>query len=125
MQFSPVFVSALYTPLEQFDNVSWLRHRVAERVEPYALSLLPTEFDPVALVSASTLTSRLPFGAGTGLITILLVLAAIVRFLPTGTIAGTTGKTTLTGIIAAYLPGVSHTVLAAVLLLATGGFVTI
>lgn len=98
---------------------------MVERVEPYAFSLLPTEFDPVALVSASTLTSRLPFGAGTGLITILLVLATIVRFVPAGTINGTTGKTTLTGIIVSYLPGVSHTVLAAVLLLATGGFLTI
>ncbi len=34
-----------YTPLEQFDEVTWLTHRVIETVEPYVLFISEREFD--------------------------------------------------------------------------------
>ncbi len=35
----------LFTPLEQFDEVTWLSHRVIETVEPYVLFISEREFD--------------------------------------------------------------------------------
>jgi hypothetical protein len=34
-----------YTPLEQFDEVNWLSHRVIETLEPYVLFISEREFD--------------------------------------------------------------------------------
>ena len=34
-----------FTPLEQFDEVAWLTHRVVETVEPYVLFISEREFD--------------------------------------------------------------------------------
>ncbi len=39
------YVINFYTPLEQFDEVTWLSHRVIETVEPYALFISEREFD--------------------------------------------------------------------------------
>lgn len=35
----------IYTPLEQFDQVTWLSHRVVETLEPYVLFISEREFD--------------------------------------------------------------------------------
>jgi len=35
----------LFTPLEQFDEVTWFSHRVIETVEPYVLFISEMEFD--------------------------------------------------------------------------------
>lgn len=39
------FNTFLYTPLEQFDEVTWLSHRVVETLEPYQLFISEIEFN--------------------------------------------------------------------------------
>ncbi len=42
-------MSFLFTPLEQFDQVTWLSHRVVETLEPYVLFISENEFDASSL----------------------------------------------------------------------------
>ena len=119
MSLAPLFGSALFTPLEQFDNVNWLSSRGFETVDAYPLFVLETEFaaldrinNPLAETSIA-LTARLPGGVFAALV----VRVAAAYALPA---LGTTGTA-----ISAALPPVSRVALIATLHVLTGTFLTV
>ncbi len=81
-------MSFLFTPLEQFDQVTWLSHRVVETLEPYVLFISEREFDARQLyVNSYGVTSSSISFAGlrqneSQLILFLVVLGLFSHFAP-------------------------------------------
>ncbi len=78
---------AFFTPLEQFDQVTWLSHRVVETLAPYRLFILEEEFGAgelyVNAYSSSPSTISYYFvGAEAELIAILLGVGLVRHFFP-------------------------------------------
>jgi hypothetical protein len=59
MSLAPLFGSALFTPLEQFDNVNWLSSRGFETVDAYPLFVLETEFAALDRINNPLAVTRL------------------------------------------------------------------
>lgn len=111
----------LYTPLEQFDQVTWLSHRVVETLEPYVLFISEREFDARQLyVNAyGTSSSSISFASlrqnESQLRVILFALGLFSHFAPI----------TLKQQVFAFSEGFAHLFLLAAINIFTGAFLVI
>jgi len=119
MSLTSLLGSALFTPLEQFDDVVWLSSRSFETVDAYPLFVLETEFDalertqnPIAGTSVA-LTSRL----SGGVLAAIVALIAISYALPA---LGATGAA-----VVSVLPPFSRFALIVTIHILTGAFATV
>ncbi len=120
-----VFVA--FTPLEQFDNVRWLGTRTLERIEPYALFVLPSErsasqrYTSARLPSSTVFTSRLSPRGGLTLILVGIALRVFRNRLPStnarGALSSSEGRRSFFG-------GFAPLALLATIHILTGGVAT-
>jgi hypothetical protein len=119
---------AAFTPLEQFDNVRWLATRTFERIEPYALFVLPAErsasqrYISTRLPASTVFTSRLSPRGG-----LTLVLVGIAIRVARNRIPASSNVAALLGSSAArrtFFGGFAPLALLATLHILTGGVAT-
>lgn len=118
---------AAFTPLEQFDNVRWLATRTLERIEPYALFVLPAErsasqrYTSARLPASTVFTSRLSPRGGLTLVLVGIALRVARNRIPASNVAAllasSAGRRTFFG-------GFAPLALLATLHILTGGVAT-